>query len=270
MSTLIVNKESGFSPESSIPMEADEHRKMADVESQLWWYKALHTKVLDSLRRLSVPASAPMLDAGCGTGGLLSVLSNAGYSNISGFDISPTAVAICRDRGFTIRTMGVQDIGQVYSAQSFSAIISCDVLCYLTTDKIPAVLRTFHTTLAPGGHVILNLPAYQAFSGIHDKSVGIVSRTTEPLLREQLAITGFEVTELHHWPFILAPMIYLTRLKQRRRLQRNPDCMIESDITLPSSLINRILFSITTAEQLLGRGRFWGSSIFVIARKTKQ
>jgi SAM-dependent methyltransferase len=269
MSAIALKEETDLSNLSSVPMEAEEHRKMAQVESRLWWYRALHKKILDALTHLSMPKSAPLLDAGCGTGGLLSILSNAGYSNISGFDISPTAVAICQERGFPIKTLGIQDTGKSYGADSFSVIISSDVLCYLTLQEIPDVLRTFHTLLCPGGYIILNLPAYRAFSGIHDKSVGLISRTTERTIRQQLNDAGFEVIELHHWPFILAPMIFLTRLKQRLMLRRNPTCVVQSDIDLPNPLINALLFTLTTTEKLLGNIRFLGSSIFVIARTTK-
>lgn len=254
-------------PASSTPMEADEHRKMAEVESRLWWYRALHRKILDTLLSLSLPESTPLLDAGCGTGGLLEVLSKAGFSNVSGFDISPTAAAICHERGFTIKTLGIQDTGRVYGANSFSAIISNDVLCYLTPQDIPGCLRNLHTLLRDEGYLLLNLPAYKAFSGIHDKSVGIVTRTSASVIRQQLTAAGFRIMELHHWPFLLAPIIFLTRLKQRIALRINQDCIIQSDIDLPSSVLNELLYTLTTAEQGLGSIQFFGSSIFVLACK---
>ena len=266
-STITIRKHTEVADRTSAPMKADEHRNMAQVESRLWWYKALHMKVLQVLQRVSLPKSSPILDAGCGTGGLLSVLSDAGYSNISGFDISETAAAICQERGITIEKIGCQDIGKCYRDNSFSAIVSSDVLCYLTPQEVPDVLRAFHTALSPGGYLILNLPAYKAFAGIHDLSVGIVNRTTARIIRQQLADAGFTVTELHHWPFLLAPMIFLTRLKQRFMLQNNHDCIIKSDITLPSPLVNRLLLTLTTTEKLLGTRRFWGSSVFIFAQK---
>jgi SAM-dependent methyltransferase len=242
---------------------------MAEVESQLWWYKALHEKILNTLRYLPLPLSAPVLDAGCGTGGLMSVLTNAGFSNVSGFDISPAAAAICQERGFPIKILGIQDIGKAYEQSSCSAIISSDVLCYLTPEETPACLREIKRTLLPGGYLILNLPAYREFSGIHDKSVGITTRTSERLIRQQLTDASFQIVELHHWPFILAPVIFLTRLKQRLTLRIFPDCTIKSDIDLPSPFINRLLFMLANEESRLGKLRCLGSSVFVVARKDK-
>jgi len=249
-------------------MDASEHLKMSQVEAQLWWYRVLHNKVIKSLKLISLNKSDPILDAGCGTGGLLSILLAAGYSNLSGFDISPTAAQICSSRGFAIKTLAIQDIGTNYDNNSFAAIISNDVLCYLSDQQIAETIKATNPLLQPGGYLIINLPAYQAFSGIHDICVGLKTRTTAQKIYTQLANAGYEIEQLHHWPFLLSPLVLVTRLKQRMRIKSNPDCDIESDVNLPPRLLNSILFTLTSAEKFLGNARVWGSSIFIVARKS--
>ncbi len=52
-------------------MNADEYRRMADVEDRMWWYRGLHDVVLAALDRWGPRPLPSLLDAGCGTGGLL-------------------------------------------------------------------------------------------------------------------------------------------------------------------------------------------------------
>ena len=56
-------------------MQPDEYRKMAKAESVMWWYRALHANLLWLIRRFA-PVDGPILDAGCGTGGLLARLAS--------------------------------------------------------------------------------------------------------------------------------------------------------------------------------------------------
>jgi SAM-dependent methyltransferase len=52
-------------------MERAEYKRMAAVEDTMWWYRALHARLIDRLDQLSLAVGARVLDAGCGTGGLL-------------------------------------------------------------------------------------------------------------------------------------------------------------------------------------------------------
>lgn len=62
-------------------MQPDEYHKMAAVEDAMWYYRALHRHVARSLTRLLGASAAPVLDAGCGTGGLAALPAGAALSN---------------------------------------------------------------------------------------------------------------------------------------------------------------------------------------------
>lgn len=71
-----------------------EYEKMAHVEQEHWWYVALHHLVLRALRHKFAHIDPAIIDAGCGTGGLMLFLRDRGYSDLQGFDLSEDAVRL--------------------------------------------------------------------------------------------------------------------------------------------------------------------------------
>ena len=57
-------------------MDHEEYVKLAAVEDRMWYFRALHRHALRELDRALPPdRRARVLDAGCGTGGLVGFLS---------------------------------------------------------------------------------------------------------------------------------------------------------------------------------------------------
>ena len=76
-------------------MKAGQHQLMRQVEDEHWWYRVLRGQVVRALSRM-VPEGWSLLDAGCGTGGMLSWLR--GWE-AHGCEIAAEAVEHCRARG---------------------------------------------------------------------------------------------------------------------------------------------------------------------------
>ena len=52
----------------------EEYEKMAEAEGVHWWYRTLHQMILSTLREFAHAETEPIIDAGCGTGGLIQFL----------------------------------------------------------------------------------------------------------------------------------------------------------------------------------------------------
>src|ERR1700733_1342451 len=72
--------------------------EMVDHEDRHWWHVGRRRILCDVLTRCKLPPQASLLDAGCGAGGMLSVLS--AYGSVSGLDMNPDLVALARRRGY--------------------------------------------------------------------------------------------------------------------------------------------------------------------------
>src|SRR5580700_10697067 len=123
----------------------------------MWWFAAAHANLLLLYRAMIGPEAArrPLLDAGCGTGGLLARLA-ADYPDrtIIGLD---TDTASCKRA--VARSARPACPGSVnalpFADAAFGAIFSADVLCHRDVDEC-AALAQFHRCLLDGGVLVLN------------------------------------------------------------------------------------------------------------------
>lgn len=237
----------------------------------MWWYRALHGLVVDALEAsFGGRRDIAVLDVGCGTGGLLMALARAGYTSLRGFDLSEHAVRASCERGLHVERVDAKDAGSAAGPESVDAIVLNDVMYFLPVEAWPAILSTYRTALRPGGILIINAPALEAFRGLHDVAVGIGQRLRRGDLRRLFDPADFQVRSQRYWPFLLSPLIYATRLKQRLEMALLRDVPVESDVSLPAPWLNALLYGVTRLEMGLPFAPWWGSSLFaVLARRPR-
>jgi SAM-dependent methyltransferase len=96
----------------------------------------------------------------------------------------------------------------------FDAIVCLNVLEHIPGDEL--TLRRFRELLAPGGALLLLVPAHPALSGSLDRAFGHQRRYTKPELEAKLETAGFETVALRH----VNPAGALGWLVQARVLRR--------------------------------------------------
>ena len=256
-------------------MEAEEYALMDAAEDRMWWYRALHALVLRALARTPFPPGLPLLDAGCGTGGLLRRIARAMAEGalparpLAGFDIATEAIRRARAKVPEARLLLATANDLPFAQESLGAVVSLDVLCHRAVDERRA-LAEFRRVLAPGGVLVLNMPAHQWLFSAHDRRVHTRERYSRPLLRARLEAAGFRVAELLHWNSLLFPLMVV----QRRLLSRGGGGAASpqgrSDVALFPPPIEAMFRTIVAAERgLIALGvRFpLGGSLLAVAVK---
>jgi SAM-dependent methyltransferase len=244
-----------------------EYDAMAKCEQQLWWYRCLHDLTLRKIKKNSTVKNPRLLDAGCGTGGLLLQLKENGYNNLTGFDLSSDAVAYAREgSGVNVQLLDINKLGSAYPKNSFDIITSHDIVCLLQEGQDKKALEQLLSVLKPGGLLLMNFPALKAFNGTHDIAVGIQRRYSRNALKKLVGEMA-EIKEIIYWPFLLSPAILFARVLQKAKLVFKRDHKIVSDVKTVPSLLNHILYKLTSFENSNIRIKPWGSSLFLVLQK---
>ena len=238
-------------------MESAEYALMAEVEESMWWYRALHARIGKTLDG----ARGRVLDAGCGTGGLLARLR--GRPGIELYGLEYAAEAARRAAVKSDATIVRGSINALpFSDGSFAAVVSADVLCHGAVDPTSA-LAELRRVLAPGGLLVLNMPSYQWLMSVHDRKVHNVRRTTAGNLCRDLTAAGFKQVQSQYWNTLLLPLMIL----QRKVLARRNDGETMSDVAVFPPIIDAIFHALTELERYLGLKLPAGGSILATARK---
>ncbi|MBK8477435.1 MAG: hypothetical protein IPL39_14375 [Opitutaceae bacterium] len=240
-------------------MTAEEHRRMAACEDTLWHYVALHGQVRRALRRSRLPATAALLDAGCGTGGLLRRLSGWWpQASLRGGVFGLRGGAGARAHGMPYRR------GLGARAAFPGRQLRCDHLnrCGVPVSGAGGGLPRIRALPTLGGVVVVNEPAHRWLFSYHDVSVGGRHRFARSELEGMLRSAGLEPVYATHWNFLPLPLVWV-----RRRLLPAPQ---GSDVGEYPWWVRGPMRAMMALERLwldLG-GRFpCGVSVLVAARK---
>ena len=233
-------------------MELAEYALMDEAEDAMWWYRALHAR----LRAALSDVTGPVLDAGCGTGGLLAKLVGHERFGLEYMDVAARRAAA--KSGAWIARGSIN--AMPFADSSFAAAVAADVLCHDAVEPARA-LSELRRVLRPGGRLVLNMPAYDWLASAHDRRVHNARRSTAGGLRRQLVAAGFGDVRVLYWNALLLPLMVV----QRKLLARGDDAA--SDVAKFSPWLDAILFAVTDIERRLPGLLPAGGSILAIATR---
>lgn len=221
-------------------MEEAAYHALAAVEESHWWHRGRREILRTLLERFVPNRPVRIAEIGCGTGGNLGMLREFGPT--VGVESSPTAIAYSKGR----RTVSVLE-GQLpdripLSPASYDCVCLLDVLEHLDDDVV--ALRACRELLAPGGRLILTVPAYPWLWSIHDAQQHHRRRYTRRSLLRSAAAAGVAPLFASHFnTWLLAPAV-AARVWDRFR----PATAGVTGLKVPSGWLNTLLFHIFRSE----------------------
>jgi ubiquinone/menaquinone biosynthesis C-methylase UbiE len=245
-------------------MTPREHDVMHSVEDHYWWYQALRQHVANSIASSGVDFS--VLDAGCGTGGMLSTLrAKFPDADLTGIDESKHALELAASRNSGARLLPASVHELPFPENSFDFVLSLDVWSHAGVDDALAAHET-HRVLRPGGQLILNLAAFEFLKGAHDCAVDVDRRYRRAQVRVLLEAANFEIETLTYWnaafTLPIALLRWFSRLAPRGESR-------QSDFRQLPPPLNFGLKAVAALELSASRHLSlpFGTSVFAIAQK---
>jgi SAM-dependent methyltransferase len=192
--------------------EPDQHYTIADHEFRdddayaIGKYR-LTARWLDRL-----PIRGSLLNVGCGAGQFNELAVGLGYE-VRAFEPDPAAFALARAAcppGCEISQVGLDEIPGIGIAD---VIVMHDVLEHLADDR--AAVTRLGELLAPGGLLIVSVPAMPRLFGYHDEQLGHFRRYTRRTLRGALE-PSFTIERLRSYGTTMIPITaWYSRLRRR-------------------------------------------------------
>lgn len=235
-------------------MEASEYTLMDEAEARMWWYRALHARLAAALSGVQ----GAVLDAGCGTGGLLSALRRERPDlALVGVEAAEAARRAAEKSGAPVARGSVNALP--FADATFAAVTCADVLCHAAVEPDVA-LGEMRRVLRPGGRLVLNMPAYAWLLSGHDRRVHNVRRMTARQTGEMLRRNGFGAVRTRYWNGLLLPLM----VAQRKVLASGDDA---SDVALFPPWLDAMLHGVTEIERRLPFPLPAGGSVLATAER---
>lgn len=185
------------------------------------WYGGRLAVIAAELDRVELPEDARILDAGCGTGGVLAHL--AGLGEAVGADPDPEAVAAAREQAPDAEVHVADAAALPFAAGSFDLVCCLDVVEHVDDDA--AVLRELRRVARPDGRLLLTVPALPGLWSGHDVAAGHRRRYRREALLDAAGEAGWTTERVTHFNTLLLPVAAAMRLGDRRpgsHLRRGP------------------------------------------------
>jgi SAM-dependent methyltransferase len=242
-------------------MDRDYELQTHQAEDRHWWYRGRRTVLERVIAQLRLPARARILDAGCGSG--RNMIDLARHGVVTGIELSETSVALARERD-SGEVIAGSVLEMPFAADSFDLAASLDVIEHLEDDL--TALRELRRVVAPGGSLLVTVPAYQWLWSGHDEINHHHRRYTRSSLLRVAREAGWEPVRTTYFNSLLLPAAIVLRLLDRFSTKTTESSL---DLWVPPPALNWLLERPLALEAaLIGRGRRIpaGLSLLVVLR----
>lgn len=256
--------------------DPDHFAALFAVEDRHFWFAARNLALKAVIEQIapSLPASYRVLEIGCGTGNTLRVLKEACSSAalIAGVDLFEEGLVYARQR--TKLPLVRARIENAPFTVPFELVGMFDVLEHIEDDA--ATLCVVRALTAPGGHLLVTVPAHKALWSRFDEESHHCRRYEPDELRERLTDAGFGIDYLT--PF-MAPLYPIARVSRwwadrandlRRRMGIESKSAVMNDLAVRPVLNDIMAFMLRPEVPRLRRREqlHMGTSLLAVARAT--
>ncbi len=228
-------------------MDRDYEHQTHQAEDRHWWYRGRRTVLDGVIAGLGLPTDPRILDAGCGSGRFMVELAKLGA--VTGVELSDTSVSLARERQLGEVVEG-SVLEMPFPENSFDLAVSLDVIEHLQDDL--AALRELRRTIAPGGALLVTVPAYQWLWSGHDEINHHHRRYTRRSLQRVAEQAGWRQVRTTYFNSLLLPVAVLLRVLDRFSTKTTESSL---DLWIPPEPLNWLLERPLALEAaLIARG----------------
>lgn len=235
---------------------------LAGLEKANFWFQSRNSLILWALKKY-FPALSSIMEVGCGTGFVLSGVSEAFPSaRLVGSEIFVAGLHYASLRIPRAEFLQM-DARRIPYENEFDVVGAFDVIEHIKEDKV--VLQSIFNAIKPGGGLIITIPQHQWLWSAADDYACHERRYSSVDLHAKLQEAGFEIIRSTSFVSLLLPAMMFSRM--RSSIAKEFDALGELRV---NPVINWILKSVMSFERVLiqlGINIPFGGSRLVVARR---
>ncbi len=244
-------------------MEISEYKNIFENERAHFFYVSTHNLVIRLIDKWVDKKGLAILDAGCGTGGLMKRLS--AFGSMEGIDGSDEAIKYARKRGLVVKKASLTKLP--FKDNSFDLVTCIDVIYHRGVRDDLSAIREIRRVLKPGGILILRVPANKFLLSAHDRHVHTARRYGKRELIKKIKLAGLVVRQIS---FVHSPIFLLSLLKVMfEKLTNRTD---SSSVGKINQMVNRLLTLLLNLEGWListGVSFPFGQGLICVAQRVR-
>ena len=239
-------------------MDRSAYDTMQRIEGDHWWFAARRQILSQEIAGLGLPATAEILEVGCGPGGNLRMLAQ--FGRVRAIEPDEASRAHAAEAGFEVRGGLLPDRLPAFDTQ-FDLLAAFDVIEHVDDDE--ASVSALSRLLRPGGRFIATVPANAWMWSRHDELHHHKRRYNLAAFREMFARAGLKVQRATYFNTLLFPPIAAARVVKAVTGDQG------GDDAMPSPAVNTLLRNIFAAETTILKHADlpFGVSILLVAQR---
>ena len=246
-------------------MNPAEFANIAKVEQEMWWFRGMNRILFRILRDYAGPEIRNVVEGGCGTGYLSTLLARQFGWRMTAVDLSELGCGYAR--GLGLEHVAQADVSKMpFKDAAFDALVSMDVLVHFPRGEERGAIREFVRVVRPGGLFAIRVSALDALHSRHSDFAHERQRFTKTRLLAEARAAGIDVLRCTYLNSLLLPVSF-TRFRIWEPLTRQQPA---SGVHEYGPVLDKLLgLPLNLEEKWLGAGLNFplGQSLLLIGRK---
>lgn len=249
------------SPTLAPGVPSDYYERINDVELRHGWYRGMRA-ITRALLGDRLDGSHTVLDAGCGTGGMLRwLLDGRGVVGAAGADLAAAAVELARERVPEADLRVAPMSALPFDDASFTLVVTGDVLQHVPESEVEQSLAELRRVLRPGGTLLVRTNGARRLRRERDDWRAYDRET----LRRVLEAAGFRCERLTYANTLLSLWAAATGKTPHGPSEERHGIPMEVPRGFRNELCRRILGAEARWLRRPGRTLPYGHTLFALA-----
>jgi len=251
-------------------MKNEVYDSLNKIESTHWYHHGRSQLVNIYLKRIQAEIGRPIkiLDVGCGTGGMYSLLKK--YGEVSAIELSDYAAKLAREKypEADIKIGSADNLSGLFPQSTFDVVTFFNVLYHQWVNDDYLVLKQAVDILKTGGYIIIIEPAFRCLFRENDRLCLGKRRYRRKEMTDLLLRAGLKLCTDTYFNAVSFVPLLISTLLQRSGLVKLTN--VPDELNLPFRPINDFLKGIMFMERIgiIAFGKMpFGVSLLCIGKK---